>query len=84
MKLVQETVDEQLRQKHMRGDRKCAANAINRSQLTFTLVEQDRSAPKTITYWIMENIETAPSAKLIDALETALVMRAYANRKNAD
>jgi hypothetical protein len=84
MKLVQETVDEKLRQKHMRGDAKCATNASIRKQLTFTLVEQDRSAAKTIAFWIMENIETAPSAKLIDALETALVMRAYPNQKNAD
>jgi hypothetical protein len=84
MKLVRETVDEHLREKHQRGDDKCSSNAKARKQLTFTIVEQDRSAAKTIAFWIMENIETAPSAKLIDALETALVMRAYPNQKNAD
>lgn len=82
--MVRETVDQALREKHMLADRKCAARAVGRGQLTFTLVEQDRSNARTVAFWIMENIETAPSAKLIDALETALVMRAYDKRKNAD
>jgi hypothetical protein len=58
--------------------------AKDRGQKTFTLVEQDRSAPSTICWWILQNIETAPATMLHDALEEALVMREFSKRKNAD
>jgi len=60
------------------------ARAKERGQGTFTIVEQDRSAPATICEWIKQNIETAPDDKLIDALETALKFRKFNPRKNAD
>jgi len=69
---------------HMRRDYKCAERAKERDQQTFTLVEQDRSSPRTIAFWILENIETCPAAKLHDALEAAVLMRSACNRKDAD
>ena len=66
------------------ADTKCHAKAKQRGQATFTLVAQDKSAPSTIAYWILANIETAPEAKLREALEDALNMRQYPNRKSAD
>jgi hypothetical protein len=65
-------------------DSECYAKAVARGDETFTLVGQDRSAPRTIAYWILENIETAPEQKLVDALHDALRMRATAKRKTAD
>lgn len=65
-------------------DKKCFEKAQAKGQQTFTLVEQDLSAPRTICFWIMENIETAPVGKLIDALQDALAMRAASVRKHAD
>jgi len=56
-------------------DMNCYEKAVKRSQRTFTVVEQDISAPKTILFWIMENWETAPTFKLEDAFETAIAMR---------
>jgi macrodomain Ter protein organizer (MatP/YcbG family) len=60
------------------------AKAKARGQGTFTLVEQDRTAPVTIAEWIKQNIETAPDDKLRDALESALKFRRFNQRKNAD
>jgi len=65
-------------------DSKCFNKARRRGQRTFTLVEQDRSSPRTIAFWILENIETCPAQKLFDALEDAVIMRNYPNRKAAD
>lgn len=65
-------------------DNRCAANAAKRGQDTFTLVEQDVSSPRTICFWIMENIETAPDQKLKDALNDALKFRKFTKRKHAD
>jgi hypothetical protein len=65
-------------------DLKIAKKAQEKGQATFTLIEQDFSSPKTICFWIMENIETAPEDKLVDALAGALLMRASPNRKHAD
>jgi len=60
------------------------ARAKWRGQRTFTLVAQDESSPRTIAFWILENIETAPAEKLHDALNDALIMREYTPRKKAD
>lgn len=65
-------------------DYECAKKAEARGDKTFTLVGQDRSSPRTICFWIMENIETAPPQKLVAALYDAIRMRGQANRKNAD
>lgn len=58
--------------------------AIERNDLTFTLVGQDHSSPETIAYWILKNIESAPEEKLRGALDKAIRMRALPNRKAAD
>ncbi len=60
------------------------ARAKQRGQATFTLVEQDRTAPQTICHWITANIETAPEDKLRTALEAALKFRKHPNRKDPD
>lgn len=65
-------------------DLDCFTKARARGQQTFTVVAQDRSSPRTICFWIMENIETCPAEKLIDALKDALAMREHPNRKAAD
>lgn len=65
-------------------DKDCFKRATTRGQQTFTLVAQDRSAPRVICEWIKENIETAPKEKLVDALLDAIAMREYPNRKSAD
>jgi hypothetical protein len=60
------------------------ARAQRRKQKTFTLVQQDRSAPSTICWWILQNIETAPPDKLREALEAAISYRDFPQRKTAD
>jgi hypothetical protein len=65
-------------------DRNCFVRAKQRGQLTFTLVAQDITAPTTIAEWIKLNIETAPAEKLREALDDAIAMREWPNRKNAD
>jgi hypothetical protein len=62
----------------------CNRKARERNDHTFTLVGQDLSSPRTICFWIMENIETCPPQKLIEALKGAIAMRTLDNRKNAD
>jgi len=65
-------------------DEVCFVKARSRGQQTFTLVAQDITAARTIMFWLMENIETAPDEKLRDAFEDALRMRHYGNRRYAD
>ena len=50
----------------------------------FTLIAQDSTAPRTICWWILENIDTAPSDKLKEAFKCALEMRDYPHRKKPD
>lgn len=59
------------------GDDRCHANAVERGQRTFTLVEQDPTAVETIAFWIMKNIHTAPADKLRKALQDCIDMRTY-------
>ncbi len=66
------------------NDEDVHSRAKDRGQGTFTLVEQDRTAPATIVDWIGRNIETAPEDKLRDALERALTFRRFNSRKYAD
>lgn len=49
----------------------------------FVLRAQDVMAPKTILYWIAENLH-APAPKLREAFECALRMRKHEGRKAAD
>lgn len=66
------------------SDEECFQRAKLRGQSTFTVVAQDRSAPRVILEWMKENIETCPSAKLYEALSRAIEMRDYHSRKTAD
>ncbi len=65
-------------------DTSCAVKAHKRGQKTFTLVEQDQTAVKTIAHWIYENIETCSEEKLRQALEDCIAWRKFPNRKAAD
>ena len=65
-------------------DATCFQRAQSRGQETFTLVEQDATAVKTIAHWISLNIETAPADKLRAALEDCIRWRDFPNKKNAD
>jgi hypothetical protein len=65
-------------------DAKVFKKAQQRGQRTWTVVEQDITAVKTIAHWIYLNIETAPDEKLRTALEEILLMRKFQNRKTAD
>jgi hypothetical protein len=58
--------------------------AQERGQPTFTVVAQDKSAPSVVCEWIKQNIETAPPAKLYEALSRAIQMREFHFRKSAD
>lgn len=60
------------------------ANAKNRGEKTFTLIERDPTTVETIAFWVLKNIHTAPSKKLHDALEIAIQMRDFPNKKNAE
>lgn len=66
------------------ADTVCHAKAKQRGQRTFTLVEQDISSARTIAFWILENINTSPREKLVQALNDALDMRDYPNKKFPD
>jgi hypothetical protein len=71
-------------QNKKKDDQQCFDKARMRGQSTFTLVAQDKSSPRTIAFWILENIETCPAQKLFDALEDAILMRQWPKRKAAD
>ncbi len=58
--------------------------AKERGDQTFTLVGQDLTSPVTIAFWILENIETAPEMKLLNAVTIAVKMRDNFGRKQAD
>jgi hypothetical protein len=86
---IQENEDRQnaLREEHRQHkirDNTVHKKAEERAQLTFTLMEQDKSSPITIAFWIMANMETAPADKLRGALDTAILMRTFKKRHFAD
>lgn len=62
----------------------CSERACKRGDRQFTLVGQDKSSPVVICEWIKQNIETAPSEKLVMALMHAIDMRQCTIRKTAD
>jgi hypothetical protein len=63
------------REKAILMDAECFRKATERGEQTFTLVEHDPTAPKTILHWIKLNWDTAPIEKLRDAFEDALSMK---------
>lgn len=65
------------------NDTQCHARAKARGQRTFTLVEQDQTAPAVIRYWVELNKTTAPAAKLQEALDSANIMEQSAVVKKA-
>lgn len=65
-------------------DSTCYVKAKRNGEDTFTLRSQDKTAPRTILFWIMENIETASDEKLREAFEDAIKMRAWPKRKMPD
>ena len=73
-----------IRKHNLQAEDGCYEKARKRGQMTFTVVEQDRTAVRTIGFWIMENLEHAPAAKLRLALEEAIEMREHPGRKWAD
>lgn len=67
-----------------KSEEHCLEKARQRGDVAFTLVGQDLTSPAVLCEWIKLNIETAPPAKLRNALERALVMREIKIRKHAD
>ena len=65
-------------------DSRVHARAKERGQKTFTLIEQDRSTQRTIAFWILENVETAPEEKLVDALKQAIAKQWPEPRERRD
>lgn len=84
MKLMAEQTTDEIRQKHIKLDNVCMQKAKARRQMTFTVVEQDRTAPETVCEWIKLNCRTAPPAKLYEALEFVLAAREFKDAKSAD
>lgn len=67
-----------------KNDADCYTKARAKGEHTFTLRAQDVSSPRVIAFWILENIETAPPDKLMDALMDAVEMREWSARRNPD
>ncbi len=63
------------RERSMKRDENCYTKAKSKGELTFTLREQDQTAPATIVDWIRRNWYTAPATLLYDAFMDALAMR---------
>lgn len=59
-------------------------NKAGDDEMLFVLRAQDVTSPKTILYWITENFETCPPAKLREAFECAMSMRLSDERKKPD
>jgi hypothetical protein len=72
-----------LRDEARARDQRCFEKARAAGEITFTVREQDASAPLTIMRWIELNFHTAPRAKLLEAFESALNMRDSALPKKA-
>jgi len=73
------------RDRSMADDWNCFNKARQRGLQTFTLIETDPSAPLVILQWIILNWHTSPIAKLRDAFEDALCMKASTKpKKNHD
>jgi hypothetical protein len=63
---------EEQRELAKKMDAECFEKARKRGEQTFTVVEHDVTAPRTILFWIMENFANVPPEKLRDAFEDAL------------
>ncbi len=56
---------------------------VKEDEDVFVLRAQDYTSAKTIVLWIAENIEDAPPEKMREALEVAIKMQRYPNRRYA-
>lgn len=63
------------------GDYSCFEKGAANGEQLFTLRSQDKTMPRVIVYWILENIETASEEKLRHALDDALRARRWPKRK---
>lgn len=61
----------------------CLSKA-GQNEMLFVLRGQDASSPKTVLFWIAENFDTCPDAKLREAFECALSMKQTRGIKVAD
>jgi len=68
-------------EKHIRDS---TLNKADNEEMLFILRAQDISAPKTIIFWIAENIYNCSDDKLRGAFECALKMKTNAVRKSPD
>ena len=66
------------------NDHSCFEKAVAAGEQTFTLRAQDITTPRCIAFWILENVDTAPEAKLRHALDDALRARRWPTKKAAD
>jgi hypothetical protein len=55
---------------------------VHKDEPIFVLRAQDVTAPKTIMYWMAENLEIVSEAKLKEAWQTVLAMRRYSYRRD--
>lgn len=65
-------------------DDSCYRKGKANGEQLFTLRSQDMTMPRTICFWIMENINSCSEDKLRHALEDALRARKWPNRKMPD
>jgi hypothetical protein len=66
------------------SDQKCYEKAKEKGEPTFTLRAQDATSPYVICDWIKANISTCPAEKLKEALDAAIEMRDWPDKKLAD
>ena len=67
------------KQDEMRNRESCW-NKAKDNEVIFVLRGQDYSSPKAIMFWIMENLTTTPEAKLRDAFNAAMAMKAQSRK----
>jgi hypothetical protein len=66
------------------NDFSCFEKGKAKGEQLFTIRAQDITSARCIAFWILENIDTAPEAKLRHALDDALRARKWPNKKAAD
>lgn len=72
------------KQDELKPDSKgCFAKAKD-DEMLFILRAQDQTSPIVILHWMQMNFWTCPEAKLREAFECAMKMRAYPDTKVAD
>jgi len=66
-----------------KGIDKCIEKAAD-NEMLFVLRAQDKTAPKTVLYWMAENFENLSEDKLREAWLCVLEMKRWPNRKIPD